>query len=384
MFRQGAVLVYIISNPEIRLLLFGKGIDGDAERGELFARDGVVDLVRDTDDAGTKLRAVVSEIFGAHSLHRKAHIHDLCRVTVAGGEIHKPSLRQNEERFSVREDIALDVAARLAVLHSHFAQRRHIDFHVEMTSVGEDRPVLHHREVPRGDHVIAARNGNENVAALRRLVHGKDGEAVHVRFDGAHGIDLRDDDPRAETVRAHRHALAAPAVAADHDLLARDDEIRRAHDAVPDALTGAVAVIKQVLTVGIVDKHHREAQLSGTVHRQQAEDAGRRLLAAADDLWDKLRIFCVHPVNKIAAVVDDDVGRGLKHSIDRTPVLLGGRAVDGAYMHPARSERGGNVVLRGERVAARDVHFRAAHFHDAAEPRGFCLQMHRKRHAQPG
>ena len=82
MFRQGAVLVYIISNSEICLLLFRKGIDGDAERGELFARDGVVDLVRDTDDAGTKLRAVVGEIFGAHGLHRKAHIHDLRRMAV--------------------------------------------------------------------------------------------------------------------------------------------------------------------------------------------------------------------------------------------------------------------------------------------------------------
>ena len=63
MFRQGAVLVYIILNSEICLLLFGKGIDGDAERGELFARDGVVDLARDTDDAGTKLRAVIGEAY---------------------------------------------------------------------------------------------------------------------------------------------------------------------------------------------------------------------------------------------------------------------------------------------------------------------------------
>ena len=331
-----------------------------------------------------KLRAVVGEIFGAHSLHRKAHIHDLRRVAVTGGEIHEPPLRQHEECFSVREDVALDVMARLVVLRGHFAQRRHIDLHIEVAGIGEDRAVLHHGKVTRGDHIVAARDGNENVAALGRLVHREDGEAVHVRFDRAHGVDLRDDDPRTETVRAHRHALAAPAVAADHDLLARDDEVRRAHDAVPDALAGAVAVIEKVLAVRVVDEHHRKTQFPGAVHRQQAQYTGRRLLAAADDLRDKLRILRVHPVDEIAAVVDNDVGRRFEHGVDRTLVLLRGRAVDGADVHPARGEGRGNVVLRGERVAARDVHFRAAHFHDAAEPRGFRFQMHRERHAQPG
>ena len=185
-------------------------------------------------------------------------------------------------------------------------------------------------------------------------------------------------------MRAHRHTLAAPAVAADHDLLARNDEVRRAHDAVPDALAGTVAVIKEVLAVRIVDKHHRKTQLPGAVHRQQAQDASRRLLAAADDLRDKLRVLRVHPMDEIAAVVDDDVGCRFEHGVDRALVLLRGRAVDGADVHPARGERRGDVILRGERVAARDVHFRATHLHHAAEPRGFCLQMHRERHTQPG
>ena len=305
-------------------------------------------------------------------------------MAITGGEIHEPSLRQHEERFSVREDVALDVMARLVVLRGHFAQRRHIDLHIEVAGIGEDRAVLHHGEVTCGDHIVAARDGNENVAALGRLVHREDGEAIHVRFDRAHRIDLRDDDPRAETVRAHRHALAAPAVAADHDLLARDDEVRRAHDAVPDALAGAVAVIEKVLAVRVVDEHHRKAQLPGAIHRQQAQYTSRRLLAAADDLRDKLRILRMHPVHEIAAVVDNNVGGRFEHGVDRTLVLLRGRSVDGADVHPARGERRGNVILRGERVAAGDVHFRAAHFHDAAEPRGFRFQMHRERHAQPG
>ena len=80
----------------------------------------------------------------------------------------------------------------------------------------------------------------------------------------------------------HQHALAAPAVTGHDDVLAGHDEVGGTVDAVPDALSGAVAVVEKVLACGIVHLHHREAERSGAVHGFQAQDAGGGFLAAPD------------------------------------------------------------------------------------------------------
>ena len=165
-------------------------------------------------------------------------------------------------------------------------------------------------------------------------------------------------------------------------MLARDDEIGRAHDAVPHGLAGAVAVVEHVLAVGLVDHHHREAQLPLPRHDLQTVDAGGRLLTAADDLGDQVGIFRVHEVHKVPAVVDDDVRRTREHAAEAFLILLHRAAVKGKDVHPVRSQRGGHVVLRRERVRARDVHLRPAHLEHAAQIGRLRFQMDGERHAQ--
>ena len=166
-------------------------------------------------------------------------------------------------------------------------------------------------------------------------------------------------------------------------MLARHDEICRAHDAVPDGLARAVAVVEHVLAVGLVDHDHGEAERPGAVHDAQAVDAGGGLLAAADDPGDQIPVLRMHQVNQVAAVVNDDVRPDLKDAAEALLVFLHRTAVARENLDPARGDGGGHVVLRRKRIGAGDVHLAPAHFEHAAEVGGLGLHMHRQRDLQP-
>ena len=113
-----------------------------------------------------------------------------------------------------------------------------------------------------GDDIPAAGDGAEDIAYLGCFFHWHDLIAVHDGLKRTHGICLRDDDLCAQALCTQRNALAAPAVAGDDDIFARNDEICRSADTVPHGLTRAVAVIEHVLAVGIVDHDHGELELT--------------------------------------------------------------------------------------------------------------------------
>ena len=134
-----------------------------------------------------------------------------------------------------------------------------------------------------------------------------------------------------------------------------------------------------MLAIGVVYHDHREAQGSGRGHYAQAVYTGRRLLTAADNTGNEVCKLLVHEVDKVAAVINDDVGAYLQHLAQAVLILLLGAAVLGKDVHAAGSKRRGNIILRGKRIRARDVHFRSAELHNAAEIRGLRLKMDRQR-----
>ena len=87
---------------------------------------------------------------------------------------------------------------------------------------------------------------------------------------------------------ARRDAATDPAVAADDELLAGEQHVRRADDPVDRRLARAVAVVEHVLRHRLVDGDDREAELALGLERLQADDAGRRLLGAGDDVAELL------------------------------------------------------------------------------------------------
>ena len=75
------------------MLLWSERIDLAAPVSELARRNFLVDFKRNVIDHATRLAAyclaVVDEIFRAERLDRERHVHDLCRVSVAGCKVHK-------------------------------------------------------------------------------------------------------------------------------------------------------------------------------------------------------------------------------------------------------------------------------------------------------
>src|SRR5699024_5788617 len=120
---------------------------------------------------------------------------------------------------------ALDVLPAHLPAYGHFGQSGHVHLAVEVARVGEDGVVLHHLKVLRGDHVLAAGDGDEHVAVSGGLVHGHDPEAVHGGVQGLEGIHLTDDHVGPHAAGPHGHALAAPAVPGHHHGLARHHQV---------------------------------------------------------------------------------------------------------------------------------------------------------------
>ena len=139
-----------------------------------------------------------------------------------------------------------------------------------------------------------------------------------------------------------------------------------------------------MLAVGVVDHDHREAQRPGTIHDTQAVDAGRRLLAAADDLRDEICELRMHQMHQVTAVINDDVRGDGEYAAQMRLILLVRAAVDCVHIHSLCRQRCSDIVLRRQRIRAGDVHLCAAHFEYAAEIRGLGLQMHGQRDPESG
>jgi len=215
-------------------------------------------------------------------------------------------------------------------------------------------------------HVDVAGRGDEDVALGRSLGHRHDPEAVHRGFERLERVDFGHDDISAQALGAQPDAAAAPAVPGHDHLLAGDEHVGRADDAVHGALARAIAVVEQVLGHCVVDRDHGEHQLAIVRHRAQADDAGGGFLGAADDAVEQLAALLVQRADQVRAVVHGDVGLEIERGLD---VLVVGRVVftldrvDGHLV--MGDERGSNVILGRERVGRGQHHVCAAGLQDA-------------------
>ena len=244
-----------------------------------------------------------------------------------------------------------------------------------MSRVAEDRLILHHLKVPRNDDILAARDRDEDIADLRCLVHRHDAEPVHGRIQRLERIDLSDDHVRAHPLGAHGRSLAAPSVARDDDRLARDDEVRRVHDRCPYGLAGAVLIVIIVLCLRVVYRHHRAGKDALPLAGLQAVNAGRRLLAASDQLIGIFAAASAKQVDQIPAVVDDQVRMAGECLREEVLILFRSHSVDTEGLDSHLRDRCRDVILRGERIAAGQIDFRTAFGEHETEVRGLGFQV---------
>ena len=111
-------------------------------------------------------------------------------------------------------------------------------------------------------------------------------------------------------------------------------------------MTRAVTVVEKVLAVGIVYKNHREFEFLCLVHCYKTDNARCGLLTAADNIGNFVLVFGVDKVNKVAAVIDDDVRACLDNARGVTVVLFIGSIVPSENVKSVVNERSRNIVLR--------------------------------------
>ena len=187
--------------------------------------------------------------------------------------------------------------------------------------------------------------------AAAASVAAHDAISVHRGLERADRVDLADHDVGAHAVCPGRDAAADPAIAAHHDGLAGEEDVGCSQDAVDRRLAGPVAVVEQVLGQCLVDRDDRVAQDAVVCHRPQADDAGRRLLGAADDPVQEVGALRVQLVHEIGPVIHRDVGQVVERLADVGVVRVAVLALDGVGRDPVvGDERGGDVVLGRERV----------------------------------
>ena len=241
---------------------------------------------------------------------------------------------------------------------------------------------MHDFHVLAVEDVHVAGRTAEDVADLGRLQHRHDTEAVHDRLQRLERVDLGDNDVGAHALGAHGNALAAPAVAADNEVLPCQQDVGGADDAVDGALARAVAVVEEVLGLRVVDGDDGELKLAGRGHRTQADDAGGCLFRAADDILQQVAALGVQHGDEVHAVIHRDVRLDVEHAVQMAVVLLSRLALDGVDRHlVVGHQRGGDVVLRAQRVGRGQRHLGTTGQQDAHEVRRLRGHVHGRGHA---
>src|SRR5208337_1389669 len=158
-----------------------------------------------------------------------------------------------------------------------------------------------------GQHALVAGDGAEDIAELGGFVHRHDPETVHDRFQRLRGIDFCDDDFGAASTGAAGQSAAAPAVSGDDELRSSQQKVGGADDAVNGGLSGAIAVVEQVLGVGVVHRNDGKLEHAFLGHGTQANHAGSGLFGAADDAFERVGALGVQDGDQIGSVVHGDV-----------------------------------------------------------------------------
>ena len=109
-------------------------------------------------------------------------------------------------------------------------------------------------------------------------------------------------------------------------------------------------------------------------------NAGGCLLAAADHARDQIPVLGMHHMHQISAVINDDVRSYGKDGTDMTVILFIRAVVPRMDFQSVCHKRSRNVVLCGQGVGPRDIHFRAACCKHLTKVRRLRFQMYGKRH----
>ncbi len=126
-----------------------------------------------------------------------------------------------------------------------------------------------------------------------------------------------------------------------------------------------------MLGLRVIDRDDRVEQLTGGRHAAQADDAGRGLLGAADDVLDEIGALGVDRGDQVRAIVHRDRRLHVESGVQVRVVGVAVLAADREDRDPeVLYQRRGGVILRAQGVAGGQRHLRPARLKRAHQVRG--------------
>ena len=281
-------------------------------------------------------------------------------MTITSCKVYQTTFCDDIDSVSVLKSISYDILSGWFYLNCHLSKTCYIHLTIKVSSITADCSVLHCKEVLLHDDSVTSCYCHEDISKRSCLLHLHYLEAVHYSLHCLDRIHLGNDYLCTKTLCTHCHTFTTPAVACHNDILSCNDKVCSAVDTIPYRLACSVTVIEKVLTVSIVDKHHRESQLFSFIELNESQDTSRCLFAASDHVRDKISIFCMHKIHEITTIVDDDMWTNLKNSSDMSLVLLWSCIIPSENVKSSLNKSCCNIVLSRKRVASCNVHLRSS------------------------
>ena len=102
------------------------------------------------------------------------------------------------------------------------------------------------------DDILIPGQGDEYITHFSCLSDRHYPETIHGRFQRSEGVNFSYNDIRTNASGSHGYSSAAPSVTAHHKVKPGNEDIGGPNDSVEGALTGPIAVVKHVLSLGVI------------------------------------------------------------------------------------------------------------------------------------
>src|SRR5688572_12103202 len=140
-------------------------------------------------------------------------------MTFGGSKVNQPAFAQNHHAIAIGlQRILVNEWTHALNIRRQLTKSNQVQFKIKVTTVANERAVLHAFEVLAIDHVTIAGNRDEDVTDRCSFSHRHDAETIHHRFDGLDRVNLGDDYIGAHAPGTQCYALAAPTVTDDDDV----------------------------------------------------------------------------------------------------------------------------------------------------------------------
>jgi len=297
----------------------------EVEHGDLL-----VELLGDCDDLDGELLTPEHEL--SKALVGEGSAHDKGRMASGASEVDKTSLSKEDDGVAVRESEAIDLRLDGVTLDSRpLVEVCTVDLVVKVTDVADNAVVTHVAHVLSSDDVAVASAGDKDLCDIKGVLDASDFVSGHGSLEGTDGVDLGDNDTAALSAEGFSTALADITITKDNSDLSAEHDISGTLDAIDEAVTASVDVVKLGLGDSVVDVDSREQELALCLELVETVDTSGGLLRGSTELLeDGVPVGCslllldtlqdlVEAVDFLAAsVVLEDLGvvLGLDTAVD--------------------------------------------------------------------